>query len=148
MRVILDTNIFISYLLTPLGKSTINTLVDAALTGVFRLLIASDILGELQRKVAVKPHLVQRIAPDDVGELVSALLEVAETIPAIEEAIPEIGRDRKDDYLIAYALVGQADYLVSGDDDLLSLGEVEGLKIVSPREFVALLEQNLETNGR
>ena len=40
----------------------------------------------------------------------------------------------KDDYLLAYGLMGGADYLVTGDEDLLTLGDVEGLKIVSRRQ--------------
>ncbi len=142
MRVLLDTNIFISYLLTPLGKSPINVLVDAAFTNAFTLLIAADILEELQRKITAKPYLAQRITATQLELLVDALLTVAEEVPAIEEKFPEIGRDRKDDYLLAYAAVGRADYLVTGDEDLLVLREVEGLKVVNPREFVALLEKS------
>src|SRR5919202_1802190 len=143
MRAMLDTNIYISYLSIPPGKSTINPLVDAGLMGAFVLLIAPDLLEELRRKAMLKPYLARRIAPGDVDALVSALLEVGEMIPKIEDATPEVGHDRKDDYLIAYALVGQADFLVSGDRDLAALKEIEGLKIVSPAEFVMLLGQEL-----
>ena len=47
----------------------------------------------------------------------------------------------KDDYLLAYALVGSADYLATGDDDLPDLGEVEGVRIVSPSDFAEALRQ-------
>jgi len=49
-------------------------------------------------------------------------------------------RDPKDDPLLACAVEGRADYLVSGNRDLLDLGEVEGIRMLSPREFAVLLE--------
>ena len=66
---------------------------------------------------------------------------IAELIPPISSGgssktvLPVVTRDAKDDYLLAYALVGQADYLVTGDEDLLVLQEIEGLKIVNPTQF-------------
>lgn len=45
-------------------------------------------------------------------------------------------RDPEDDYLLAYALVGKADYLVTGDRDLLVLGSVGKTKIVTAQQFL------------
>lgn len=140
MRVLLDANIFISYLLTPLGNTAINLLVESAFTEAYTLLTADRILQEFANKVSSKKYLAQRIAPGDVVKLVNTILEIAEIIPEILDEIPAVGRDRKDDYLLAYALVADADYLVTGDSDLLILGEVEGVKIVRPRDFVNLLQ--------
>ena len=53
---------------------------------------------------------------------------------------PAVVRDPKDDYLIAHAVMGQADYLVTGDDDLLSLGRIDTIRILSPRQFWDLLK--------
>jgi putative PIN family toxin of toxin-antitoxin system len=69
--------------------------------------------------------------------LVSGL---SETIPTIKEEIPAVTRDPKDDYLLAYALVGEADYLVTGDKDLLVLKQVDTVKIVTSREFLSILK--------
>ena len=64
----------------------------------------------------------------------------AERVGKIEEPIPTITRDVKDDYLLAYALVGRADYLVTGDKDLLILrGLITGLEIVTPLQFSEIL---------
>src|SRR5215210_5494860 len=139
MRALLDPNVLISYLLIPLGNSPVNVSVDVALAGTFTLLLPEEVLEEVVRVAASKPYLAQRIAPESVEALLRALAAVAEVVPALDEEIPAIGRDRKDDYLLAYAAVGQADYLVSGDNDLLSLGEVAGIRIVSPAAFVAIL---------
>lgn len=141
MRVMLDTNIFISYLLLPQGDTPPNVIVEAALAGLVTLLIAGDGLTELARRVATKPYLARRIEAGDVEVLVEALLTSAEVIPVLEEALPAVSRDRKDDYLLAYAAVGQADFLVTGDDDLLSLGTVEGVAIIRPADFVEVLRR-------
>ena len=139
MRALLDPNVLISYLLVPLGNSPVNVTVDAALAGTYTLLLPEEVLEEVLRVAANKPYLARRIAPESVEVLLRALVEAAEVVPALEEEIPAIGRDRKDDYLLAYAAVGQADFLVSGDNDLLSLVEIAGIRIVSPAEFVGTL---------
>ncbi|MBA3944060.1 MAG: putative toxin-antitoxin system toxin component, PIN family [Herpetosiphonaceae bacterium] len=114
-------------------------IVEAAIVGIFTLLVSADLLEELKRRIATKPYRAQRIESVRIELLVDTLLANAETIPTIEEPFPEVGRDRKDDYLIAYGHVGQADYLVTGDEDLLSLKEVGSLKIVTPRQFADLI---------
>lgn len=139
MRVILDANIFISYLLTPTSASAISAIVESAFAKRFVPLVTGRILDELTRRVVTKPYLAQRIDMADVASLTQSLLEVAEIIPDIQEEVPAVSRDRKDDYLLAYALVGRADYLVTGDNDLLTLGEVEGCRIVSPADFASRL---------
>ena len=59
-------------------------------------------------------------------------------VPGILQ-LPEATRDPKDDPLVACAVEGAADYLVSGDRDLLDLGETENTRMVTPREFVETL---------
>ena len=135
MRALLDTNILISYLLTPDRDSPIVEIVQAAVLGRFTLLLPEALLEELAAKVGEKPYLARRIAPEELAELAEILGQVAEVIPRITQPIPAVTRDPKDDYLLAYALVGQADYLVTGDQDLLVLKEVEGIAIVTPRDF-------------
>jgi predicted nucleic acid-binding protein len=73
----------------------------------------------------------------------SLLTQFGEYVAKIDEPFPPITRDRNDDYLLAYAQVGAADYLVTGDKDLLALrGQVPGLGIVTPAQFVEILETN------
>lgn len=139
MRVLLDTNIFISFLLSPRRDSPSTTIVRASILGKFVLLLPEGLLVELAARVRTKPYLAQRIPSEDVDELVQILSTIAEPIPPIEWPIPAVTRDPKDDYLIAYALVGSADYLVTGDRDLLTLGQVDHVNIVTAREFATLL---------
>ena len=139
MRALLDVNILISYLLSP-QHSAISRVVEAGILGRYTLLFPKDLLHELATRVRSKPYLAQRITPDQVAELAAILSGVSETIPRLEEEeIPTVTRDPKDDYLLAYALLGQADYLVTGDGDLLALAQVQNVKIVTARVFDEIL---------
>lgn len=142
MRALFDANVFVSYLLTPTSGSPPTAVVEAAFATVFTLLTTAGVLEEVRRKAATKPYLAERITPAEVEQLASILERIAEAIPEIEEELPEVGRDRKDDYLLAHAVLGKADYLVSGDNDLLSLDQVDGVRIVSPAEFLRILQES------
>jgi predicted nucleic acid-binding protein len=61
---------------------------------------------------------------------------MGEEIPQIRRPIPAVTRDPKDDYLLAYVLIGGADYLVTDDEDLLALQQqIHELEILTPRQF-------------
>jgi uncharacterized protein len=139
MRVLLDTNILVSHLLTPTHSGSIAAIMDSLARGDFMLLLPLELLDELEQVVARKPSLAQRIRPEQLARLREGLLAVGDVIPPIEQHIPAVTRDRKDDYLLAYAVVGAADYLVTGDEDLLVLKQVGRLRIVSPPEFADIL---------
>ena len=137
-RVLLDTNVLISYLLTTRADSPIVRVVEAGLRGVYTLLLPRDLSEELETRVRGKEYLSEHVAPDQLLALVRIIEEVAEALPRISRPIPEVARDRGDDYLLAHALVGQADYLVTGDRDLLILGHVGDTRILSVAEFADL----------
>ena len=139
MRVLLDTNVFISHLLSPGRGGSIQAIMEALLAERFTLLLPDEVLDELTETVMNKPHLANKINSQQLGVLRTILSELAESVAPIEGAIPAIGRDRKDDYLIAYAVFGEADYLVTGDKDLLVLEQIAGVAIVTPADFADLL---------
>lgn len=140
MRALLDTNILVSYLLAPERGSAITRVVEAGVGGEFQMLVPEELLGEMIETVRRHDHLARRIPPDILRRFAESLLPVAEIILRISEPIPAVTRDPKDDYLLAYALVGQADYLVTGDRDLLVLGQVENTQVVSAADFAKVLE--------
>ena len=142
MRVLADTNLYISYLLRSSAKEgSIHYFFHAFLERKFTLLMPRDLLDEIVQTASSKPHLQKRISKKQVDELVSILEIVSEEIPRIEEPIPQICRDLKDNYLLAYAVVGRADYLVTGDEDLLVLKVVETVEIVTPPQFQEILSR-------
>ena len=142
IRALLDTNLYISYLLSRRpATSAIGVILAAARDGWFTLLFAPDIAWEIGRTVAERPDLSARVGPFEIGELLAALDAFAEEVPRHHGPLRHVTRDPKDDYLIAHAKAGRADYLVSWDKDLLDLGEVDGVKIVSPAEFLRILRE-------
>ena len=143
MRALLDTNVFISYLLTPQHAGSVKVIFEALGRNQFTLLLPDEVVDEILDVIANRPHLIGRVSSDKLTTFLELLRAVAEVTPRIEQTIPAIARDVKDDYLLAYAVVGQADYLVTGDKDLLVLGEVAEVKIVSTVAFSAILSTSV-----
>lgn len=143
MRVLIDTNVFISYLLSSHGAGVINEIFAAWAEGRFTLMVPEALLGELLVTVTTKPRLAKRIPPDNLKEFLATIQQMSEEVPRIKSPIPSVTRDPKDDYLLAYALVGGADYLVTGDEDLLALQQqIHELEILTPRQFSELLSSS------
>jgi uncharacterized protein len=140
MRVLLDANILISYLLTPDGASPPVRIVEAAVWPKFVLLLPEALVEEMVVRIGSKPYLADRIRSAELTQFLEILRSAAEIIPRITEDIPAVTRDPKDDYLLAYALVGRADYLVTGDADLLMFRRLGNTQIVTPRDFGRILE--------
>ena len=136
MRVLIDTNVLISHLLSPQQPGVINSIFAVLASGAFTLLIPEALLDEVYAVVVRKPALSSRIPLEYLREFLDLLSSLGEPIPRIQGPIPAMTRDPKDDYLLAYAIVGRADLLVSGDQDLLILSDpIDGLEILSPRAF-------------
>ena len=140
MRVLVDTNVLISILLKPSEGGPVRALFHAFVAGRFTLLLPEWLIDELTNSVQTKPRLAKRISITQLNRFTALLREAAEQIAEIETPIPVVSRDLDDDYVLAYALVGNADYLVTGDKDLLALeGLIAGLEIVTPAQFVEIL---------
>ncbi len=142
MRALLDANVFLSYLLDRTSNTPPVGAVEAALNGHYTLLITARVIGEVREKSETKPYLAARVKQHQVDQLIEILNAIAETIPNRPEPFPEVGRDRKDDYLFAHAVVGEADYLVSGDTGPQQVGHIDGVQIVSPAGFIQVLQQS------
>jgi putative PIN family toxin of toxin-antitoxin system len=121
MRVLFDSNIYISYLLHPQNDSPMRQVMDAAMRGAFTLLLPGVLLDQFVARIGSKPYLTIHINSTDLAAAVAIWRAISETIPPILAPIPAVTRDPKDDYLLAYAVVGQADILVTGAMDLLIL---------------------------
>ena len=140
MRVLIDTNVLISMLLRPSEDGSVRAVFRAFTAGRFTLLISKKLIDELTETVRTKFRLSKRVTEEQLTNFTTLLNQTAELIDEIEDTIPTVTRDPDDDYVLAYALVGSADFLVAGDKDLLSLeGQIEGLQIVTPSQFLAFL---------
>jgi len=141
MRVLFDSNIFISYLLRRRIESPVVQVMHAAILGEFALLLPEELLNEVLQTIRDDQYLHERIREQDVLRLMDALSGVAEMIPRIIDVIPPVTRDPDDDYVVAYATVGEADFLITGDKDLLALGEVGQVRIVNPQGFLRVFQR-------
>lgn len=135
MRVLLDTDILISYLLSSQPDTTSVRIIRAAAEERFTLLLPDEILDELARKLIEKRDVAGRITPHNAQLFVTLLRELGEALPSLETPIPAIARDPKDDFLYAHAILAQADCLVTGDEDLLALSHRSDIRILTPAAF-------------
>jgi putative PIN family toxin of toxin-antitoxin system len=137
-RAVFDTNLLVSYLLV--HRPPIAALLNVHLAqGRFSLITALELLEELAR-VLRYPRLQRyydAATRDRFVALIAALSEVVE----LPEAIPPISRDPDDDRVIACAVVGRADVIVSGDKDLLALKQVGRIPVLTAAEFLERLQE-------
>ncbi len=143
IKAVIDTNIFISGLIS--RRHIPHTVLEHWRQGAFSLVISADQVEEI-RLVLARPEIGVRygITQAEQQELFK-LLGVAATRVRPATKLPLTVRDPKDEMILAAALGGNADYLVTGDADLLVLaGDVRlgALKIISARDFIQLLSQD------
>jgi uncharacterized protein len=144
MRVILDANVFISYLLSRSEKQTIARIVRTCFVEFehVQLIVPPELVDELRENVQEEEYLHEHITRGELEGLISQLHCLAEVPTPLSEDIPSFVRgDPEDDYLIVHGLSTQADYLVTGDKLLLALKKVETLQIISPSAFLAILSE-------
>jgi len=132
IKVILDTNLFISFLIGKRLKSLKSSLVNSDVILIF----AEQNIQELQI-VARRNKFRRYFHEEDVNDLID-FIQIIGKIYKIDEYV-EICRDPKDDFLLALAKKGKADYLVSGDKDLLVLETYQKTKIIAVDEFEKIL---------
>lgn len=140
MRVVLDTNVLISALLQPKGNP--GKILEAAVDGRLTIVSSPRLLQELEGALSY-PHIQKRLLESwTEDDLRSFLLSFRNTVTEVSHEPPWknwVPDDPDDDWVVACALAGKADYIVSGDQHLLALKQVDGIKIVSPAEFIKLV---------
>lgn len=131
-RVVLDTNVYISALRFP--KSSLFYLWESAIHGHYILITSPTILREFAEKLRVRFQVSDQEATDFVKRIARTATVVQPTM--VPDAVPN---DPDDNHILACALAGKVDMVVSGDKDLLRLKEYEGIPIVRPMDFLRAL---------
>ena len=138
-RAELDANVLISAAIRPSG--TPGQIVAALLTrDAFDLVLSSAIVAEVERALRLAKIRKYLREPDE------ALLWLADIV-ALADLVEDTGRvkgvcrDPADDAVLGAAVEGRASAIVTGDDDLLALGEFEGVVILTPRAFLGSFER-------
>ena len=134
MRLVIDTNVLVSALFSSTSLPT--HLIELWRQGLFDLLTSADQLDELMR-VTRYPKIRDRLTPALAGRLINELRDLAIVLKDLPTVT--VSPDPWDNYLLATAAAGGADFLVTGDKrDLLPLGRYGGAKIVTVRDFLVL----------
>jgi uncharacterized protein len=133
LKAVIDTNVLVSGIIQE--KGTPHRLINEWLTGKYDLVTSFYLVNELKH-VLTYPRLVKRLALRK-AEIAIILNELSlrAIIVAADPPFPQVTRDAKDDGVIATALEAKVDYIVSGDQDLLVLGDYQGIRIVTPAQF-------------
>lgn len=137
IRAVLDANVFVSAALSPAGTPA--RVLAAWRAETFALVTSPAILTEIER-VLQYPKIARRHGwpPARIREVVGELAHFSISTPG-ELTLAVVAADPADNRYLECAVEGAAEYLVSGDEHLLSLEEYQGIRLVRPREFLRVL---------
>lgn len=130
LRVILDTNLLISFLISKRFAS-LDLMVSA---NKVRLLFSIESMSEFI-EVSQRPKLRKFFLDSDLALLLNLFEVYGELVDVISGV--QVCRDEKDNFLLALAKDGKANYLITGDEDLLVIGKFGLTHIVTFREFMS-----------
>lgn len=140
MRITLDTNQLVRALMRP---PQLATLLMAWESRRFSVVASPELLDEYER-VLGDAEVAALIDPELLRAFRSHLFHDIEVVPLPE--IPRVCRDPDDDKVLATALIGEVDYLITADDDLrtpeiLALLRHFGIGVLTTDDLIALLDR-------
>jgi putative PIN family toxin of toxin-antitoxin system len=137
MRVVLDTGILIAALITK--DTPPDRIYQAWRKRRFELVTSQWQLDEF-RRVSRYPKLRKYLQPIEAGNLVNGLRHQAQFLEELPDV--DLSEDPDDNPLLAMAIAGEVDYLVSGDKrDVLAVKKVGKASIVTARRFLTILQK-------
>ena len=129
---VLDSNIFISAFLF---NGNQRKLLEYALAGKYRIAISDMILDEL-RDVLTRPKF--KLTQEQVKKIINEI-EALCMLYFPTEAIKDACRDSDDNIILECAVAAKAEYIITGDDDLLSIGEYKSITIMNSADFLKIV---------
>ena len=130
MKIIFDTNIWISYFI----KKSFNELTDILLDEKYKIIFSDDLLIEIIS--VLKRKKFKRIIKEDHLKEISNLLLFRSKFYKIKNEIENISRDPKDNFILDLASISKTDYIITGDKDLLVLEKYRKTKIINWNNFI------------
>ena len=136
---VLDTNVLVSGTVT--ASNSPGKILDYWLAGQFELVVSIHIIDEIKRTLQ-KPYFRDKLTFEAIAEFIDLLQNEATVIP-ITILVNNVATHPEDDLVIAAAVSGQVDYLVTGDGPLLRKvgNSYKGVKLVTPSDFLQILNQ-------
>lgn len=140
IRAVLDTNVIVSGLISYESAGVPPSRILRAWTGGrFTALTSGPILAEVERAL-VKQYFLTRIPLEKRTAFVTTLRTESESV-VLSVHVAGVATHPEDDLVLATAASARADYLVTGDRQLLRLGSFEGVSIISPADFLIVLDR-------
>ena len=138
MKIVLDSNVLVAAFATQgLCHALLEVCIDQ-----HEVLLSPDILKEvvaaLQKKLKVPARITQDVA--------DYLTHHATLSRKIRRPPKQLSRDPSDDHILILASQSRADYVITGDQDLLIMREHDGIPIVLPRRFWEILRSGTQTD--
>jgi len=130
LRVVLDTNVVVSAMLLP--GSVPRRALDRGLDQG-SILISIPVLLEIS-ELLTREKFDRYLTESERLRFLVALLKETELVEITEQI--DVCRDPKDNKFLELAICGKADFIITGDDDLLDLDPFRELRIISPRDFL------------
>ena len=122
LKLIIDTNLWISFIIS----NKLNLLDPLLFAGDTRLLFSTELITEIEETI-IKPKLKKYFKTNALEEMFYAFEPFIDLVEV--ESIVTICRDPKDSFVLAHGKDGKADYLLTGDKDLLELKKFGKVKI-------------------
>ena len=137
-RSVLDTNVLIRAAITPLGA--VAPIILRLREGKFTLIYSQAIFDELVEKLEL-PRIRNKynLSKASIENFLAVLIAYGERVEPDRKVT--VCRDPDDNHIIEVALTGKAEFVVTGDEDLLVLHHYETIRFVTPREFLLELER-------
>jgi putative PIN family toxin of toxin-antitoxin system len=129
LKIIIDTNLWISFLITKSYNRIDNLIINKKI----RIVFSEELLSEFI-EVTQRPGLAKYFTKNDLEELLE-LFEFYGDFVEVKSKIKQC-RDPKDNFLLSLAIDSKADYLLTGDNDLLEIKEIGRTKILTVTEFL------------
>ena len=136
-RSVVDTNILIRALIRPSG--TVGPIIVRLEDEKFTLIYSEELLTELDETLRL-PRIMKKHALTDQTITAYIVLLRKHGKGVKPSCTVTICRDASDNKVIEAALEGNADYVVTGDNDLLSLNQFENIRFVQPKEFLEIID--------
>lgn len=137
MRIVLDVNVLVSGIAT--GDTVPSLILDRWANEAFDVILSDHIFENVARAFR-KRYWKQRYGDELIDAYLDHLRSGTVPVPPADN-VRGVAEDLEDDLVLATAVAGRADFLVTGDRWLREVGEDGGVRIVTPREFLDLMEE-------
>ena len=131
LKLVIDTNIWISFVIS----NKLNFLEDIIINKKCTILFSKELLDELEVTIQ-KPKLKKYFYNNFILEMLEAFEESIEFVDVVSDL--NLCRDAKDNFLLNLAIDGNADYLLTGDYDLLEIISIKEIKIITISQFLKI----------